>query len=141
MSFCIKQQFFDQKKRDKPKNKKVGNIADESLHRLFPADAYEKDYDDGYGVTAPVDSFTANELGLFNMSGNVWEWCKDWYKSDFYIKTRNKTNPINQQESSGRILRGGSWGRISIYARVSFRDRHAPSYTDSAIGFRFISLK
>ena len=125
---------------DEPKGKnttKFGNIADISLNKTYPQFTdYEKDYDDGYAVTSPVASFDANELGLFDMSGNVYEWCEDWYDSGFYKKSENEENPINFEITNSRVLRGGSWNFTVVNSRMAFRGFNAPSDRNGGVGFR-----
>jgi formylglycine-generating enzyme required for sulfatase activity len=80
-----------------PKTKdQAGNYSDESRKAKAPNDAtqYIEGYDDVFPTTSPVMSFKPNKLGLYDMGGNVWEWCEDWYD--------------NAQKA--RVLRGGSWG-------------------------------
>ena len=86
-----------------------------------------------------VGSFKANELGIFDMSGNVWEWCSDWYSNDYYEKC-NKTglaiNPEGPEKGTYRVIRGGSWDDHARLCRVSFRSGNAPVPRRSPIGFR-----
>ena len=75
---------------------------------------------------APVGSFLPNRYGLYDMAGNVWEWCRDWYSS----------------EQVYRVLRGGSWVDYATYLRVDFRDYNGlnfPSNTYVNFGFRCVS--
>lgn len=94
-----------------PQGKSGGNIADEALKRALPKWPWEiwKGYDDGYVYTAPVGSFELNDFGLYDMTGNAWEWCWDWYGKEYY-KNSPKRNP--QGPSSGdyssRVVRGGA---------------------------------
>ena len=74
-------------------------------------------------TTAPVGSFKPNDYGLFDMSGNVWEWCQDWYD-----RSRNK-----------RVLRGGSWNLNPLYLRAANRGSNSPTITYGSNGFRFVS--
>ena len=85
--------------------------------------------------TAPVGSFAANEYGLFDMSGNVNEWCQDWYDSGYYIKSPS-SNPKGPDTGSDHVLRGGSWFYVPIYARVAYRYGYAPVNRFGSIGFR-----
>jgi formylglycine-generating enzyme required for sulfatase activity len=83
--------------------------------------------------TTPVGSFPANSLGLHDMSGNVWEWCWDWY-GDY--ASGSQTNPHGAGSGSNRVLRGGSWINIPANARAARRGYGAPSDRFANYGFR-----
>ncbi|MFD0717541.1 formylglycine-generating enzyme family protein [Paenibacillus sp. GCM10027626] len=94
---------------------------------------------DGFIGTAPVDHYEPNGYGLYNMSGNVWEWCKDWFSADYHRKT-NSINPLQTADASGnRSMRGGSYLCHRSYCnryRVAARSKNTPDSSSGNIGFR-----
>ena len=97
--------------------------------------------DNSSSTTHQVGTKRANELGLYDMSGNVCEWCSDWYSSSYYSSSPS-TNPTGPSTGSFRVSRGGYWDDIAISCRVSYRYYVNPDCRNYCIGFRLaISLK
>ena len=93
-------------------------------------------YDDNSGSkTHAVGTKSPNELGIYDMSGNVWEWCSDRYGS---YSAGAQTNPQGPSSGSGRVRRGGSWGSNARYCRVSYRYSYAPVYGGNSLGLRLV---
>ncbi|MCL2720896.1 MAG: formylglycine-generating enzyme family protein [Treponema sp.] len=87
------------------------------------------------GTTTPMGTFPANRWGLYDMHGNVYEWCWDWFIG--YTSTA-KTNPIGPPEGVERVLRGGTWAMGANFARSAYRQSGYDDYKSEYIGFRVV---
>ncbi len=90
---------------------------------------------DGHLYTAPVGSYPANDIGVFDMSGNVWEWTADWYDENYYAYSR-QSNPRGPEGGSRKVIRGGSWSIPGVFSRCSNRRPAKPSGRHVNTGFR-----
>ncbi|MDP6999893.1 MAG: SUMF1/EgtB/PvdO family nonheme iron enzyme, partial [Candidatus Poribacteria bacterium] len=93
---------------------------------------------DKWSKCSPVESFETNGYGLYDMAGNVWEWCADWYGSDYYSKSPARS-PKGAAGGSRRVLRGGSWSNNAHLLRVSHRVNSRPDARHFLYGFRCVS--
>lgn len=85
--------------------------------------------------THPVGQKQPNELGLYDMSGNVWEWCLGWYDADYYGRSPS-ADPENSQATAYRVRRGGSWIDEAGGVRSTYRFGYGPDHANSTVGFR-----
>jgi formylglycine-generating enzyme len=100
----------------------------------------ENTLDDGWYGTCPADAFEPNGYGLYNLTGNVWEWCADWFSVDFHLRDR-RTNPEGVQSGTNKTTRGGSYLCHESYCRryrVSARNALTPDSSTGNIGFRCV---
>ena len=114
----------------------VGNIPDEEEEDLGVTGGYS----DGYpSSTAPVGSFDQNRYGLYDMAGNVWEWCEDWYEENYYGGSPER-NPTGPDSGTERVVRSSSWNDASAFIepnlRVANRHKLFPDESGLLTGFR-----
>ena len=95
-------------------------------------------YNGNVGHTTDVGNYPANPFGLYDMSGNVWEWCHDWYGNWFGTDFGDVTNPSGALTGSNRVFRGGGWGSDANECRSAKRGSFNPDISHYRVGFRVV---
>lgn len=110
----------------------VANVSDTG-HWKASGGIFNMEMNDGFQYTAPVGRYGTNRFGLYDMTGNVWEWCQDWYGQ---YDSDKQTDPTGPSTGKARVLRGGAWHDSANTCRCSNRDGNFPAYRYSDGGFR-----
>ena len=113
------------------------NVADETAKQQW-SNWTIHDCDDGYAVTAPVGSFRPNQFGLYDMLGNVWEWCLDTYHDSYQGAPLDGSVWGNLDDGKAKLLRGGSWYGDPPYVRSAYRYRRGPDNRSNHVGVRLV---
>jgi formylglycine-generating enzyme required for sulfatase activity len=114
----------------------TANVADLTAREQYPDWTLVK-IRDGYVTTAPVGSFAPNAWGLYDMHGNVFEWCWDWY-DEYKYRMAEQTNPEGASMGAYRVFRGGSWGSHARRLRAAYRGNSMPVSRSVYCGFRLV---
>ncbi len=139
---------------DPEKLTEVANVADATAHEHWPnanlvtitASERKKNQNmrfpflstrDGYAYTAPVGSFRPNAFGIYDLHGNVWEWCSDYYSAGYYSQSPTE-DPLGPDSGANRVLRGGGWYNAAVRVRASDRSRARPDRRFYMWGFRVV---
>ena len=118
------------------------NVSDQSTQQKYPLDHSFHECTDGYETIAPVGQFKPNDFGLYDMLGNVWEWCEDNYNGLFYRqKEASGINPMYQTSDPTHIIRGGCWYSGPTYVRSAIRDKSDFDNRHVNVGFRVVLKK
>ena len=115
------------------------NAADQTAQKaLHPNWAYFN-WDDGYTFTSPAGKFKANAFGLYDMHGNAFQWCRDWYDPAYYAASP-RTDPQGPATGTTRVLRGAGWYGRPVNCRSASRDNGEPDSRTNRVGFRVVVL-
>ena len=110
------------------------NYNGNSPYQNYPKGKYFKS-------TSPVGSYPANAWGLYDMHGNVWEWCQDWFDEKYYDECKAQgvvDNPPGPSTGSHRVFRGGSWDFFAAFCRAADRNWFSPDFRYNFVGFRLV---
>jgi formylglycine-generating enzyme required for sulfatase activity len=117
---------------------RAANTADRALRQRVPKATWAAEWDDGFPFLAPVGSFEANPFGLHDMTGNVWEWCHDWYRADYYASSPVE-DPKGAETGTFRTIRGGGWFNDAAQNRSAQRIYFNPTFRYCLLsGFRVV---
>jgi formylglycine-generating enzyme required for sulfatase activity len=116
---------------------KFGNAADQDF-RVATGESWGSPFFDGHAFTAPVGSFPPNPWGLYDMHGNVFQWCEDF---DDKYPAGHAIDPHGPSEGSRRVVRGGSWLNLARFCRSAYRFRFFPEDRTCITGFRLALVK
>lgn len=119
--------------------RRIANCGDLSLKALCRSLTSTADWDDSYPFTAPVGSFQATTFGIYDMHGNVGEWCLDWFDADYFANSP-ETDPRGPGKAdTWRVVRGGSWYNSPFSCRSSGRHDGVPTEASTTNGFRVVA--